>query len=178
MIEAVNSVLQTAPFVRASSEQISSVDSFAANPDRVQKVPQAPFVSPYISVDVNFDKAVLQLRNGETGDVEDQFPSNAALEAQARQAAARAPQQSQQQQQVELAPERPAEAPQQSQRQSVDPAPQQRQQAAPAAPAPQQQTPAPESAGSRVSITVQQQAAFQAAAQSGNSNAGNITLLA
>lgn len=158
MIEAVNSVLQTAPFVRASNEQVSTVDSLAANPERVQRAPQAPqapFVSPFIHVDVNLNKAVIQLRNGETGDVEDQFPSNAALEARARQAAR---QQAQSQQEAIAAP--------QSQEQSAQ--------------AFVQQT-SPDSGRSAEStnaVTAQQQAAFAAAAQSGNSNAGNVTLLA
>jgi hypothetical protein len=141
MIEAVNSVLQTAPFVRATNEQISTVDSFAANPDRVQKAPQAPYISPYIFLDVNFDKAVIQLRNGETGDVENQYPSEATLQAQARSDARR---------QIE----RDAQ---------LSTGPETQQQASP----PVSQT-----------VTAQQQAAFQAAAQTGNSNAGNITLFA
>jgi len=149
MIEAVNSVLQTAPFVRASNEQISTSDSLAANPDRIQKAPQAPFISPFIHVDVNFDKAVIQLRNGDTGDVEDQFPSQASLEAQARSNARR-------QVASENAPE-----PQESVRQSSG-------NSEPSAPAPTNEA----------VITQQQQQAFQAAAQSGNSNAGNVTLFA
>ena len=80
MLEAVNSVLQTAPLTKGNNEQVSTVDSYAANPERTQRVaPQAPYVSPYVYVDVNYNKAVLQLRNGDTGDVEDQFPSEAAL---------------------------------------------------------------------------------------------------
>lgn len=160
MLEAVNSVLQTAPFVRPQAEQTAPVNSFAANPERVQQAaPQAPFVSPYIFVNVNFDKAVIQLRNGETGDVEDQFPSDAALEARARQAAVReATQQAAAQQSA--AP--PARRPQSAQ-ESVQQATQQTQQA-------QQQQ--------RAAITSQQQAAFAAAARAGNSNAGNTTVFA
>ena len=165
MLEAVNSVLQTAPFVRGNSDQISTVDSYAANPDRVQHAaPQAPYVSPYIYVDVNYDKAVIQLRNGDTGDVEDQFPSEAALQAAARQAAKRQvsseTQRTTQQQQTA--------APQKTQAQTQAP----------------QQTSAPDNASApaqqqaKVAITAQQQAAFQAAAQSGNSNAGSVTVFA
>ena len=155
MLEAVNSVLQTAPFVRSSAEQVSTADSFAANPERVQRAPLAPYVSPYVFVDVNFDTAVLQLRNGETGDVEGQFPSQATLEAQARQAA------------------RQAVARQQASRQASQP-----QQSQQAPEVQQQQQQAVSAQQQNQAITAQQQAAFQAAAQTGNSNAGNVTLTA
>lgn len=164
MLEAVNSVLQTAQFVRGNNEQISTVDSYAANPERVQHAtPQAPYISPYIHVDVNYNKAVIQLRNGDTGDVEDQFPSEAALQAAARQASRRA-QESQSSRQQQAAPKtesRSAQAyVQQAQSQPQQPS------------QPQAQPP------QRQAITAQQQQAFQAAAQSGNSNAGNVTLFA
>lgn len=153
MLEAVNSVLQTAPFVRQQAEQTNAADSFAANPERVQHTPpQAPYVSPYIYVNVNFDKAVIQLRNGETGDVEDQFPSDAALEARARQAAVRAATQQAAAQQDIAVPAKKS--------QSAEAAVQQ----------PTQQQ--------RAAITSQQQAAFAAAARAGNSNAGNTTVFA
>lgn len=83
MIEAVNSVLQTAPLIRATAEQMSASDSFAANPDRVQKIPQAPYISPYIHLDVD-NGAVLQLRDSDTGDVVQQIPSEATIEARHR----------------------------------------------------------------------------------------------
>jgi hypothetical protein len=83
MLEAVNSVLQTSPLVRGNTEQVSSAASFAANPDRIQKVPQAPYISPYIHMDVELG-AVLQLRDSETGDVVRQIPSEATIEARQR----------------------------------------------------------------------------------------------
>jgi hypothetical protein len=81
MLEAVNSVIQSAPVVRANAEQISTSDSFAANPQRIQKAPQAPFVSPYISVDSINNAVVLQIRDGDTGDVKESFPSKTSLQA-------------------------------------------------------------------------------------------------
>lgn len=84
MIEATNSVLANAQFVRGVADQTSAARSFAANPDRAQEVPSgpsAPYISPYIFVDVNYDKAVLQIRDSDTGDVLRQFPSESALEA-------------------------------------------------------------------------------------------------
>lgn len=83
MLEAVNSVLQTAPLVRGSTEQVSTAASYAANPTSVQKVPQAPYISPYIHLDVDLG-AVLQIRDAETGDVVRQIPSEASIEAKQR----------------------------------------------------------------------------------------------
>lgn len=84
-IEAVNSVLSNAPYTRAVAEQQSVANSYAANPERVQQaVLQAPYLSLYIKVDVNFDKAILQIRDGDTGDVVRQIPSEAQLEAYRR----------------------------------------------------------------------------------------------
>ncbi len=79
MLEAVNSVISNAPLLRGNAEQASAARSFASNPDRVQEVAQAPYISPYISVDNDYNKAVLQLRNSRTGDVEDQIPSEERL---------------------------------------------------------------------------------------------------
>ncbi len=81
MLEAVNSVLQSAPLVRGHSEQVSTTESFAANPDRVQKVAQAPYVSPYIAVDKTAHKIVLQIRDPDTGAVLQTFPSESDLKA-------------------------------------------------------------------------------------------------
>ncbi len=81
MLEAVNSVIQSAPVVRGNAEQISTSDSFAANPDRIQKAPQAPVVSPYISVDSVNNAVVLQIRDGDTGAVKETFPSRTSIQA-------------------------------------------------------------------------------------------------
>jgi hypothetical protein len=162
MIEAANTVLQTSQFVRPQAVQNSAVESFAANPDRVQKVPLAPFVSPYIHVDVNYNKAVLQLRNGDTGDVENQYPSPQTLEAQARYAAARqAAEQHQQDIQTQQQQPAPRQSGQQPQQQTV--------QQPVSQPTPEQKSAAAKAA--------QQYATFAAAAANGNSNAG-VTVFA
>jgi hypothetical protein len=161
MIEAANSVLQTAPAVRTVAEQASSnLESFAANPARAQKVViQAPYVSPYIAIDTDYNRAVLQLRNGETGDVTDQYPSRSRLQELAQIAAREAAQQ---------AADAKAGGPR-DQADSAQAFVQQQQQASSA-----QSTPRRGSAP-----TQQQIAAFQAAAQSGNTNAGHdVTLTA
>lgn len=85
MIEAVNSVLSNAPYTKAAAEQQSVVKSFAANPARIQEaVSAAPYISLYIKVDTNFDKAVLQIRDSDTGDVVRQIPTESELEAYRR----------------------------------------------------------------------------------------------
>jgi hypothetical protein len=85
MIEAVNSVLSNAPYTKAVVEQQSVARSFAANPSRVQEASiQAPYLSLYIKVDTNFDKAILQIRDNENGDVLRQIPTESQLEAYRR----------------------------------------------------------------------------------------------
>jgi FlaG protein len=84
MIEAVNAVVANASLLRGSAEQASAARSFAANPARVQEVIQAPYVSPFIYVDVNYDKAVLQIRDSDTGDVLKQFPSEQTMAIRSR----------------------------------------------------------------------------------------------
>lgn len=84
MFEAVNSTLSNAPLLRPQVEQVSAARSYAANPEKVQEVAQAPYISPFIHLDVNFGKAVLQIRDSDTGDVVRQFPSESALEAARR----------------------------------------------------------------------------------------------
>lgn len=85
MLEAVNSVLSNASYTKAVADQQSVAGSFAANPDRVQQATlQAPYISLYIKVDVNFDKALLQLRDPDTGDVVQTIPSEVKLEAYRR----------------------------------------------------------------------------------------------
>lgn len=91
MIEAVNSAVANAQVARGSAEQIDAARALAASSERLRSaiVPQAPYVSPYIAVDVNYNKAVLQIRDSETGDVLRQFPSQSRLEALQREAAAK-----------------------------------------------------------------------------------------
>lgn len=80
MLEAVNSVIANAQLVRSSADQVSVAKSYAANPEKTQEVVQAPYISPYIHMDVNHNKAVIQLRESNTGEVKDQFPSERRLE--------------------------------------------------------------------------------------------------
>lgn len=89
MIEAVNSVISNAQLARAAAVQVATSNSFAASNEAIETVaraPVAPFISPYISVDTNFDTAVLQIRDSDTGDVLTQFPSESALQQRRAQA--------------------------------------------------------------------------------------------
>lgn len=87
MIEAVNSSVSSSAILRASADQVSTQRAQAANPARVQEAaeplrdaPQVPYISPYIHLDLNYNKAVLQIRDSSTGDVVRQFPSEESLE--------------------------------------------------------------------------------------------------
>lgn len=91
MIEAVNSVVSNAPFLRSAAEPVDVARTPVANQGAVESAapkPQAPYISPYIYVDVYNNKAVIQIRDSETGDVLNQFPSEEALQIRLRQAAA------------------------------------------------------------------------------------------
>lgn len=92
MIEAVNSVVANSSLLRGAAEQVSVARSLSANPERVQEVARAPYVSPFIYVDVNYNKAVLQIRDSDTGDVLKQFPSEQTMQVRAAIAAKQATQ--------------------------------------------------------------------------------------
>ncbi len=83
MIEAVNSVLSSAPLLRGNAEQVSSAQALdvasGVDTQGAVNVPKAPYISPYISVDLDSNKAVLQIRDSETGDIVQQFPSEHRL---------------------------------------------------------------------------------------------------
>ncbi len=81
MIEAVNSILSNASATRVAVEPNSTARSLAANPEKVQEVAKTPYVSPYISIDRNYNKAVLQIRDSDTGDVLRQYPTEGQLKA-------------------------------------------------------------------------------------------------
>ncbi len=82
MIEAVNSVLSNASASRQIVEQQSTARSNAANPTKVQEAATTtPYVSPYISLDRSSNRAVLQIRDSDTGDVLRQYPTKTQLRA-------------------------------------------------------------------------------------------------
>ncbi len=83
MIEAVNSTIANAQILRQGAEQLSassvSVKAAPATVSAVADAPKAPYISPYISIDAKSNKAVLQIRNSDTGEVEQQFPTKSRL---------------------------------------------------------------------------------------------------
>jgi uncharacterized FlaG/YvyC family protein len=81
MIEAVNSVLSNVSATRVVAEQQSSARSLSANPEKIQEAAKTPYVSPYISIDKSSNKAILQIRDSDTGDVVRQFPTEGQLKA-------------------------------------------------------------------------------------------------
>lgn len=84
MIEAVKSTLAAASVLQRGLERTSNARSFAANPDRVQEIAEAPYVSPNVRVDNNSKIAILEFRDSVSGDVLAQIPSEAQLEAYKR----------------------------------------------------------------------------------------------
>ncbi|HEY8189910.1 MAG TPA: hypothetical protein VIF12_04450 [Micavibrio sp.] len=157
MLEAINSVISNASLVRAQAEQTSSARSLTANPESVQVVPQAPYISPYIKIDVNYDTAVLAMRDRDTGDFLTTIPSDSRLEARARDAARDAAQAL-----TRPAPETPQPEPQQAQ-------------AAPQ-PSPQAQ-PQPQGSSDSFGAFVRQVASLQTAI-AGGSTGGTVSLSA
>lgn len=83
MIEAVNSSIANAQFLRGSIEQQEQRTEAPAPREPVDFV-QAPFISPVVSIDTDYNTAVLLLRNSESGEVVDQIPSESSLETQNR----------------------------------------------------------------------------------------------
>lgn len=93
MIEAVNSVIASSQLVRNGTEQAASVrpnavSNIAAQPTQAPPIILAPYISPFVYVDNQFNKAVLQIRDSETGEVRRQFPSEQTLRNRAETEAA------------------------------------------------------------------------------------------
>jgi len=81
MIEAVKSTVAANALNRAGIEQNSTLNSYGANPTRIQQISQAPYVSPTIRVDVSTKMAILEFRESSTGDVVSQIPSESQIRA-------------------------------------------------------------------------------------------------
>lgn len=88
MIEAVNSVLSNTSVLRSGgadqsgSSRVAAASAAVSADATAPQTPQAPYVSPYIFVDLNYNRAVLQIRDSDTGDVQQQFPTESRLRAQ------------------------------------------------------------------------------------------------
>ncbi len=87
MIEAVNAVISNATLLRNNAEQVAALRATPADTGAARQemgTPVAPYISPYIFINNQYNKAVLQIRDSDTGDVLREFPSETALEARAR----------------------------------------------------------------------------------------------
>lgn len=89
MIEAVNSVISNAQALKISSAQVDSARTTQVVTESVSEAPQAPYISPFIAVPDGQSKAVIQIRDSDTGDVLKQYPSEARLEQIRREEVAR-----------------------------------------------------------------------------------------
>lgn len=85
MIEAVNSAIANSSLTRVAAVQVDAA-RVEITTEGGPSAPTAPFISPFISIDSNFDTAVIQIRDSETGDVLKQYPSEQTLSSRARQA--------------------------------------------------------------------------------------------
>lgn len=84
MIEAVNSVIANANLSRGSAVQASTAAKVNLE---APNTPRAPYISPRVAIDSSVNRAVLQIRDADTGDVLTQFPSESRIRAiQAQQA--------------------------------------------------------------------------------------------
>lgn len=79
MIEAVKSTVASSALLRGNVDQSSTLNSFTANPDKLQAVTQAPYISPTVRVDPTTKVAILEFREALTGEVLAQIPSEQAL---------------------------------------------------------------------------------------------------
>lgn len=90
MIEAVNSAIAAASVIKSLPDQgsVASSISNGANQEigavTSGNSPKTPFISPVVFVNTDYNKAVLQLRDSETGDVVTQIPTDNRLAAQQR----------------------------------------------------------------------------------------------
>lgn len=81
MVEAISTVLSNVPVNRVAVDTQATTRSLTANPDKVQETARTPYVSPYISIDRQSNRAILQIRDSDTGDVVRQFPTEGQLKA-------------------------------------------------------------------------------------------------
>lgn len=84
MIEAINASISTASSVRAIAQQASAVESLAANPARVQRVPMVTnYSSKYVQISPDI-KPIFVVRDTDTGESLRQFPTEGQIRAYQR----------------------------------------------------------------------------------------------
>lgn len=81
MIEAVNASISVAPSVRAVAQQITTAESFSANPAQIQKVAVGTnYSSQYIRLAPD-TKPIFVVRDTSTGESIKQYPTESQLRA-------------------------------------------------------------------------------------------------
>lgn len=82
MSGSVSSVISNSQQAVAALQQSQVAQQAGVQAQELSRpeAPTAPFISPYIAFDVNFDTAVLQIRDSSTGDVLRQIPTERSLE--------------------------------------------------------------------------------------------------
>lgn len=84
MIEAVNASISVAPSVRAVAQQVSTAESFSANPAQIQKVAVGTnYSSQYIRLAPD-TKPIFVVRDTSTGESIKQYPTEGQLRAYQR----------------------------------------------------------------------------------------------
>jgi hypothetical protein len=89
MLDAVTSSAMTAGFAKVETDKVSPVSRSVSDIAPVKNTAsQAPYYSPYVFVDSNYDKAILAIRDNNTGSVTQQYPSPNQIRAYQRAQAA------------------------------------------------------------------------------------------
>lgn len=84
MLEAITSSAMNAVAARVDTEKVSALRSSAITASTAAPSATAPYYSPYIIVDSNFNKAILAIRDNETGNVTQQYPTESQIKAYKR----------------------------------------------------------------------------------------------
>lgn len=84
MLEAIASSAMNASAVRVDTDKVSSLRSAAVTASTTPASKSAPYYSPFIIVDSNFNKAILAIRDSNTGSVTQQYPSKSQIRAYVR----------------------------------------------------------------------------------------------
>ena len=80
MIEGVTSSAANAQVAKTVSQPAVSA-ALSKNAGHQTEPPKAPYISPFVKVDTEANKAVILIRDSDTGDVLTQFPSESAIKA-------------------------------------------------------------------------------------------------
>lgn len=88
MLDAITSSALNAGYARVETDKVSVARSVDTTAPIKNTASSAPYYSPYIFVDSNYDKAILAIRDNNTGSVTQQYPSPNQIRAYQRAQAA------------------------------------------------------------------------------------------